>query len=327
MVLGSDGQARRLRLSISFLWLMGCLSLAALGALGLVAYLWVEAIKARDSASDRLEYLIRQSELDKYQKDLQAAPDQARRLLEELDTVARSADAGEATAGGRPPLAPLLASPEAEPKNPGLANGTANLTGSANLSNPVNGMANLTDPINGTANLTGPGAGSAVAAGLSQGNLSGYPAAGSDQALSGQTQASNPETEAWNDLWASWPPQPDDNDQLAVDDFKISLNGQFSFILKQAEEPGQRARGRSVAFFAVADARGQVKITPVPEFPAKDPKAGFAAGARYNIVSSKVVRGRVATPPGGAVLSVEIVAWDEDTRELVLRKRIRLGEL
>jgi hypothetical protein len=292
LVLSSDGRTRRLNLSLTFLWLMGALAFVAFGALGLLAYLWVETLKTRDSLADRLEYLTRQTELAKYHNDLGVAPDQARRLLEELERVARLGDPSEgpnnltnSTVAKGDPAALAASSP---------GSGPAKADPNQNLSNP------------------GPPVEAKVEGGSGGDNLG------------PETAPPSPESEAYSAMWASWPPPFTGRSRLAVDDFK--LNGaQFSFILKQVEESGQRERGRSSSIFAVANAAGQVKLYAIPDFPVKDPAAGFRVGARYNIVSSKVVRGRVPLPPGGKILSVLVVAWDEDSQKLVLTEKLRLG--
>jgi hypothetical protein len=319
LIMSSDGQTRRMSLSISFLWIMGFLALVVVGALGLVTYLWVEAIHSRDFFADNLEYLSRQTELARYSQDVKSAPDQARRLLEELDLAVRSADSAEngevvkgvadneqTSAESRNPAGSQVLSAVAQAETTvtdgqvPLGNTTAVLE---NLSQ------NITSEINVSASAPGTEATSTTAANLTA------------------PDAKTPESEAWDAFWTFWPPPPSNADpQLDADDFKIASNGQISFILRQVEEPGLRARGRSVIICAVADNRGQVKLQASPEFDLKKPADGFSVGARYNIISSKVVRGQVTVPAGGRLLSVEVLAWDEDTRELVLRKKIKPEE-
>jgi hypothetical protein len=329
--MGADGQTRRLSLSLSFLWIVGGLAFLALASLGLIAYLWVEAVRTRDSLAYRLEFQTRQVEIAKYQKDLDAAPAQAQILLAELEKVARSADGAEDD--DQSPGA-LSANPKKDPQgrnnpnpsasppvaNPPLANTTS--------TNPSSTSPQNSAPANLSSDPNSQGAGEKVESQGSEGS-SGDESAGAEgeKANSGQDpNPGSPEAKAWAVFWNAWPAPPAENDSLAVTEFKIAPNGNFNFVLRQTEEPGVRAKGRSAAIFAVADAKGQVKLAAVPDFPALEPKAGFTVGARYNILSSKVVKGRVAVPPGGSILSVEIVAWDEDSQELVLRERLRLGK-
>jgi hypothetical protein len=355
--MGSDGQARPLSLSISFLWLVGCLIIAIVGSLGLVVYLWVEAVRARDSLVDRLEYLSRQSEMSKYQQDIKVAPDQARRLLEELDLAALAADTESVMNPALRPSAQssLLASNAASNQAPTNAtSSTANTSKVANenVTSASGNSDNVTIIGGNSDNITGNNdknvtIASGNNANLSNGQLTAQ--ANSNQAglnpavlngssvnasanLSGLVDPQNvskdptpktPESEAWAALWAKWP-APGENVQLAVENFERNRD-QFTFILKQTE-PGQRAKGRSAAIFAVADAKGQVKLASFPEFDLKDQAAGFKIGARYNIVASKVVRGKVTIPSGGKLLSVTIVAWDEDSQDLVFRRKIQLND-
>jgi hypothetical protein len=280
-----------------------------MGAMGLIAYLWVGAIRDRDAYADRLEYLSRQNEMIKYQKDVQAAPDQARKILEELDEAARLADAGEPVAlGGNVTLA---ASPTA---NPNGKDGPKEGTNSATNLSPTDNPGVVTDiPLEANANGPSP--------------------PGADGPPGGEAPAEpiavftpdTPESKAWGIFWKNWPQPPTGDSHLEVADFRLAEGGQFTFNLK-VEDPGQRARGRSVAIFAVVDNRGRVTLAPVPEFPLKDSAAAFKAGARYNILSSKVVKGKVPIPQGGKILSVEIMAFDEDSSELVLRERINFED-
>ncbi|MDR1396056.1 MAG: pentapeptide repeat-containing protein [Deltaproteobacteria bacterium] len=341
LIMTGDGQTRRLSLSVSFLWIMGSLALLVLGSLGLVAYLWVEAVHTRDSLSDRLEYVSRQTEMNRYNQDIKAAPDQARRLLEELDLAVRSADAsenGEVVKGVALDSAELPASAGGAAANLTAANAAAgNLTSvnltSVNLTSVNLTSANLTSVNLTSGNLTsgnltsnapaGNQTASEAAAGPAE-NLT-VPAAGNSSAAIPPAAAAGPKTpeeEAWAKFWASWPPVPPPSSLLDVDDFKVTGAGEISFILRQIEGPGQRARGRSVTVCAVADRSGQVKIVPAPDFNLAKPAEGYNVGSRYNILSSKVVRGKIAIPPGGKFLGAEVLAFDEDSRELVLRKKI-----
>ncbi|MDR2141770.1 MAG: hypothetical protein LBR11_08290 [Deltaproteobacteria bacterium] len=313
LVMGADGQTRRLSLSISFLWLMGCFSLVVLGALGVVAYLWVEAARDRDSLGKKLDWLSRRGELASYQKEAQQAPVEARRLLEELNSAAQTADNGDEV-GGKGSAPPPNPEPSTETGAPGAQ---TNLTATAtNTTVTVNGSINLSAATNSS--LVEPGPESRVELGPEV-----------DPAIPSSSSAvepDSPEAKAWAAFWGSWPNPPGASSQLTVEDFKIAGGGQFTYVLKRLEGPAPRARGRSVSIFAVADSRGEVKLVGSPEFNLQDPLAGYQVGARYNIMSSKIMRGKIPVPRGGRLLSLEILAWDEDSRELVLRQRIKLGE-
>jgi hypothetical protein len=146
------------------------------------------------------------------------------------------------------------------------------------------------------------------------------PATGDEAARSG---ALTPHDEVWA-AWHGRLPAVPGAQPVDVDEFKISVGGQFSFILRQNGQPGQRVRGRSVTVCAVAAEDGTVTLAASPEFDLTKPEQGWERGMRYNIIASKVVRGRVTVPKGGQVLSAEVLAWDEDDRSLVFRKKIKI---
>jgi hypothetical protein len=114
---------------------------------------------------------------------------------------------------------------------------------------------------------------------------------------------------------------------LDTEEFQISRSGEVSFVLKQNAGAGQRARGRAVVFVAVSDASGDISLLTAPAIDLADPDAsGWELGSKYNIIASKVVRGQIAIPEGGKVINAEVLAWEEDSKELVFRKKIKIEE-
>jgi hypothetical protein len=113
---------------------------------------------------------------------------------------------------------------------------------------------------------------------------------------------------------------------LDTDEFKLSSNGNVSFLLQQKNNPGQRVRGRTAIVFAVSDASGNISLIAAPPFDLNKPETGWENGSKYNIIASKVVNAKIDIPQGGKVLNAEVLAWDEETKELVFRKKIKIEE-
>jgi hypothetical protein len=136
--------------------------------------------------------------------------------------------------------------------------------------------------------------------------------------------APSPQDAAWAAFHALLPAVPSPA-PVDVDEFKLSVNGQFSFMLLQNDAPGQRVRGRSVTVFAVAGPDDEsVTLIASPEMDLTELEQGWEVGSRYNIIASKVVRGQIAVPEGSQVLSAEVLAWDEDDKSLIFRKKIKI---
>jgi hypothetical protein len=67
-------------------------------------------------------------------------------------------------------------------------------------------------------------------------------------------------------------------------------------------------------------------LASAPEIDLSQPGQGWEKGAKYNIIASKVVRAKMNIPEGGRVLNAEVLAWEEDTKELIFLKRIKIEE-
>jgi hypothetical protein len=138
----------------------------------------------------------------------------------------------------------------------------------------------------------------------------------------GTTPTLSPEDLAWETFHRKLT-LPSQTPQLDVDEFKLNPNtGSYSYLLKQDGEPGVRLRGRSITVFAIALEDGTVSLVSDPKIDLQSPAQGYDRGSRYNIVASKVYQGRVEVPPNARILSVEVLAWEEDTKELVFLKKI-----
>jgi hypothetical protein len=109
---------------------------------------------------------------------------------------------------------------------------------------------------------------------------------------------------------------------LDIDDFEVSSGGQVTFLLRQNGAPGQREKGRTMVVLAIADAAGAIRLVSAPETDLARPEQGWEMGSKYNIVASKLMRAKAPVPAGYRILSAEIVAWEEDSKELVFRKKI-----
>jgi hypothetical protein len=143
------------------------------------------------------------------------------------------------------------------------------------------------------------------------------------QEQSAEPQAS-PEAEAWGVFQKRLPKLPDQA-ELDVDDFRVTPNGNYSYYLKRIATTGERLRGRAITIFAVSDKDGKVALVSVPQIDLGVPSQGYDLGGKYNIVSSKVYRGSVKVPQGGQILSAQVLAWDESTKELIFQKKIIIG--
>jgi hypothetical protein len=267
IVMGADGQTRRLSFSIRTLWMLLFSLLLALAALAFAVHLYVGALLESQRLSAELENATRLSQLREYSKTVDMAPEEARRILELLDRAILMADNSEIDDA-------LVGVPD---DSPDLAGGQESVS------------------------------------------------------EEGQEEpAPEPEGDPLEALWsrfhASLASLPTTNPPiLDTEEFQIALDGEVSFVLKQNAGAGQRARGRTVIFLAVSDADGNLSLMTAPEIDLADPDAsGWELGSKYNIIASKVVRGKIEIPEGGKVLNAEVLAWDEDSKELVFRKKIKI---
>jgi hypothetical protein len=261
IVMGADGQTRRLRMSGRMAWFLFFFLFLSLGALAVAVHLYVGSYLEAKRLREDIDFFLRIAQMREYAKTVDMAPEEARRIIELLDLAIMMADNSVVDDS-------LVGVPDDTPD------------ASESQSDPA-----AADPPD--------------------------------------AQAANPLDAAWARFhsrlkFPSGPPV------LDTDEFKLALDGTVSFVLKQNAEPGQRVRGRTLIVVAVADKDGNVTLMSTPEIDLENPDQGWELGSKYNIIASKVVRGKIAIPEGGRVLNAEVLAWDEDTRELIFRKKIKI---
>jgi hypothetical protein len=265
IVMGADGQTRRISFSGSMMRILAVFLILSLGALAVAVHLWVGAYLENKRVNEDLEFFLKIGRMREYAKTVDMAPEEARRIIELLDLAIMMADNSEVDGS-------LVGVPDDTP-DPAAAD----------------------------------------------------PAPDPDPAAAEQppVPAATPLDAAWAQFHArlNLPTGPA---VLETEEFKLGLDGSMSFVLKQNAEPGQRVRGRTVIVAAVADRDGNVTLMSTPPIDLEKPEQGWELGSKYSIVASKVVRGKIDIPEGGQVLSAEVLAWDEDTRELIFRKKIKI---
>jgi hypothetical protein len=312
MVLKSDGSTRPLNISRAFLWIVGLLAALVLGALALAAHLLAGLSNQNEFLSARLEDESRLNQLRDYARAAAVAPEEARRILELLDRAIVMSESGDDGVG-------LVGIPDTTPDDE-AAEVTAAAAGEAGENN---------DAEDGTT--------AAAAAGDSPAEAPGAPAAGgaetenggaSDEAPAGDAgdaRERTPLQAAWK-AWYDRLTMPRETASLDIDDFEVSSGGQVTFLLRQSGESGRREKGRINVILAVRDAGGSVSLVPAPPFDMEKPEEGWEIGVKYNIVASKLIRARGQVPPGSKIVNAEVVAWEEDSRELVYRKKILIED-
>jgi hypothetical protein len=287
--MNDDGLTRRLSVSTAFLWTIATISILVLLAFGILAYVSTSLMIDYGSLKDEHEYAIRHYEALEFSRSVSQAPEEARAILERLDRAILSAE-------GTDNDIPL---PGGAPEESGEAVSPSAPLGPAPAEEP-NGSPGEAGGANGEAGGEGDAGGPASAEALS------------------------PENSAWDAFHKRLTP-PAAPPNLDVDEFRLESDGVFSYYLKKEAEPGVRLRGRAVAVFAVRDASGAVELVSFPKIDLSKPSQGYDLGGKYNIIASKAYRGQVPVPPGGAVLSVEVLAWEEDSKALVFMKKVDLG--
>jgi hypothetical protein len=270
IVMGADGQTRRLSLSGGTLKILTFFLALALAALAVAVHLYVGARLDNQRLSAELESSERLSRLREYAKTVDMAPEEARLILELLDRAILMADNSEVADS-------MVGVPDDSPDD-----------GESPAPEPVEPLAE------------------------------GPPA----------DPAGSPVDALWARFHASLKSLPSTNPPvLDTEEFQISRNGEVGFVLKQNAGAGQRARGRTVTVVAVADKNGDLSILTAPEIDLANPDlSGWELGSKYNIIASKVVRGKIDIPEGGRVINAEVLAWEEDSKELVFRKKIKIEE-
>jgi hypothetical protein len=297
--MNADGLTRRMSLSVSFLWIMFSLSLLVLGALAYLIWAFCGLYLDNGSTRVELDFTRKRMQAIEFNRSQANAPEEAKRLLDRLDMAVMAAD------GADDLILPSDLASSVSPASPQSEGQVEGSDGDQALdpSSQAEGRAS-TDPGGGS---SGP---DSSAFGLSG---------------SGQTGGNmDTEAEAWASLDLLLPPIASPA-SLDVDDFKFGPEGQFSFFLKQAGGPGQRARGRAVTVLALASPEGQVALSIFPEADLAQNGQAWEVGSKYNIIAAKVIKGQVAIPEGGRVLGAEVLAFDEDSKALVFRKKIKNG--
>jgi hypothetical protein len=265
IVMGSDGQTRRLSISGGTLRIVLVFMLITLAALAFAVHLYVGARVENQRLAADFESGSRLSQIKEYTKTVEMAPEEARRILELLDRAILMADNSEAENS-------LVGVPDETPDS-------------------------HDDPPE------------------------------PPPAEEVPSEAALPPLDAlWQSFHSSLSAVPAiSTDILDTEEFQIATDGTVSFVLKQNGPSGQRARGRAVTFVAVSDKAGRLSLLTAPEIDLADPDASaWELGSKYNIIASKVVRGKIEVPEGGKVLNAEVLAWDEDSKELVFRKKIKI---
>ncbi|MDR0356118.1 MAG: hypothetical protein LBJ64_10365 [Deltaproteobacteria bacterium] len=138
-------------------------------------------------------------------------------------------------------------------------------------------------------------------------------------------EAATPLQEAWQKWRAQIGSPQTPMETLDIEDFEVTASGQVTFLLRQSGEPGRRVRGRVLVVLAVSDANGKITLLSAPQTNMSAAQ-GWDKGSKYNIVASKLMRVKAEVPAGSKILNAEVVAWEEDTKELVFRKKILIEE-
>jgi hypothetical protein len=251
------------------------------------------------------DYTVRYYDTREYNRGVSNAPDEAKRILQRLDEAAYSAEGND----DELTLPQPIDTSEATPPN--------FLEGLGGASTPTPPLAQGGMPLGENEGV--PETGEIPPALL--------PATGGEDQGQGPLNGESPlgpEEKAWAQLHGllTKPPEPP---SLDVDDFRLSPDGTFTYYLKQAQGPGTRLKGRAITVFALSDGKGKVKLASFPKVDLNNPSQGWDLGGKFNIISSKVYKGQIEVPPGGKILSVEVLAWDEDSKQLVFDKKIDLG--
>jgi hypothetical protein len=338
LVMNDGGFTRRLSVSVSFLWIMATLVILTLFSLGVLAWMVSSLLVDHKNLQNELGFLKSYAETREYNKSLDSAPEDARLILERLDRAALNAeededdlalpravdDPGEAAGPGE-------SASKAQGGNPGANPGTN--PGSNPGSNPGQnpgqnpGSAPEGSPSESSSEGSGDLEGEGDQAEDAAFDLSGDSSKEGGESGTGEGSQVGAQAAAEAAAWASLHNRlslPGEEKLLDVDEFKFSPRGSYSFYLQQIKSPGTRLKGRALTVFAMEDEKGKVALVSDPPIDLSKPFQGFEKGGRYNIVSSKVFKGNVRVPAGGKALSAEVLAWDEETKELIFIKKISL---
>jgi hypothetical protein len=306
LVMNDGGSTRRLSISTSFLWILLVLVLVVLFSLGILAHMFSGYLVEFHTLKNEHDFMSRYYETRDYNRSLSVAPENAKLILERLDQAALSAESGDediALPKAADLNVPEAAAAEKEPAG----------DGAAAEADPAAAENTLAERGEVTAQTPETPDDAPI---------------GTADAEDGPIPAGGPVAEeaAW-ETFHNRLVLPSGEPELDVDEFRFSPRGNYSFFLKQDARPGVRLKGRTVTVFALEDKDGEVTLVSDPAMDMTKPSQGYERGGRYNIIASKVYRGNVAIPEGGKALSAEVLAWDEETKELVFLKRISLEGL
>ncbi|MDR2612761.1 MAG: hypothetical protein LBG06_08040 [Deltaproteobacteria bacterium] len=313
LVMTDGGSTRRFSLSTTFLWIIVSITLLVFLALGVLSYLASSLLVDNRRLQTRYDFEIRRLETQAYNRTIPDTGEAAGRILERLDQAALSAR------DDAPDLPdPVPAAPDGGAVSVDGGGGAAE----AGAPPPPAGSAQAAPAGRNPAGQVT--AGDGPDADPAQAEIPGAPAAGEDgDGVAAPPGAAGPEEEAWAALHKRLA-LPSGVPVLDVDEFRFSPDGSFTYYLKKITEPGDRLRGRAITVFSVRDRGGKVALVSDPEIDLRNPSQGWDRGGRYNIIASKVYKGRIRIPQGGMALAAEVLAWEEDTKALVFLKRVPL---
>ncbi|MDR1487503.1 MAG: hypothetical protein LBT62_05870 [Deltaproteobacteria bacterium] len=278
-----------MNLSRCFLWIVVISSFVTLAALAGAVYLLVETSLELQQVKQTKNFNDELYRIKNYAAAQEIAPQEAKRILEFLDQALLSADDGE----DETPLIGVAdqSSQDAEPPAED-ASQEPSQEPSEDASEAVSEDASE-DP---------------DAAELQPGET-----------------ADLDEQAVWNS-WHSLLNVPTDKPTIDVDDFKLSARGQISFVLRQNSQPGLRVKGRTIVMCLVEDKNGALSLMSAPEIDISKPEQGWEKGTKYNIIASKLMRAKMDLPEGAQVLNAEILAWEEDSKELIFLKKMTIEQ-
>jgi hypothetical protein len=296
------GKTGRYTFSVTFFWVMGILLLGLLCSLLILSWRLSSLMVGYESATLRLKAMESFYEARDFSQSVQDAPLEAWLILQRLDQAAALAETIDDE-----PVLPWGLEPGDGGQAPPSGEGDEAL-------GPEGADPAPDQPAQGE----GPGAG--------EPNAPGDPGeAAPDAQQPDNPGPPNPEAEAWAAFQGRLPAIPG-GAPLDVEEFRVTPGGNYSYYLKStASDPGARLRGRAITIFAVADKAGAVTLAADPKIDLREPSQGYDNGGKYNILSSKVYRGNISVPPGGKILSAQVLAWDEGSKELIFRKKIVIG--
>ncbi|MDR2300827.1 MAG: hypothetical protein LBF38_02140 [Deltaproteobacteria bacterium] len=161
---------------------------------------------------------------------------------------------------------------------------------------------------------------------------------GEDPETSEQTAAAPPPAQvdpqidpgdALQAAWQTWHTaigEVADSNSLDISDFEVSPKGNVTFFIRQDGQPGQRVKGRVLVVLAISDANGKISLASAPPTDLTKPEQGWELGSKYNIIASKLVRAQANIPDGAKIVNAEVASWEEETKELVFRKKILIED-